>query len=301
MDPARRFKTALDELRMLMLGAEILFGFQFNAVFQDGFSDLRPVARWAMLAALLAMAAVIALVITVPSRHRIADGGRVTIPARRFADTIAGLALVPFAVSLGLDMFIVLDAPFGPIVSTAGGTGFALLAILFWFGAVAVWRPARETHMTEAHVPLETRIEQMLTEARVILPGAQAMLGFQLIAMMTSAFDDLPRASQVVHGGALAAVALSIVALIAPAAIHRLSFEGEASHRFLRIGATLVGAALMPLALGIAGDIYVAGTRIGGSTAVGLIAAVAAGLAMAALWYVYPLALRPQARAKGAA
>lgn len=301
MDPARRFKTALDELRMLMLGAEILFGFQFNAVFQDGFSDLRPSARWAMLAALLAMAAVIALVITVPSRHRIADGGRVTIPARRFADTIAGLALVPFAASLGLDMFIVLDVPFGPMVSMVGGAGFTLLAILFWFGAAVVWRPAREMPMTEAHVPLETRIEQMLTEARVILPGAQAMLGFQLIAMMTGAFAELPRASQVVHGCALGAVALAIVALIAPAAIHRLSFEGVASHRFLRIGATLVGAALMPLALGIAGDIYVAGTRISDSTAVGLFAAVAAGLVMAALWYVYPLALRPQARAKGAA
>jgi hypothetical protein len=33
--------------------------------------------------------------------------------------------------------------------------------------------------------PLATRIEQMLTEARVVLPGAQAMLGFQLAIVLT--------------------------------------------------------------------------------------------------------------------
>ena len=35
--------------------------------------------------------------------------------------------------------------------------------------------------MKTTATPLHTRIDQMLTEARVILPGAQAILGFQLI------------------------------------------------------------------------------------------------------------------------
>ena len=44
----------------------------------------------------------------------------------------------------------------------------------------------------EEQTPLKTKIEQMLTEARVVIPGAQALLGFQLIAVLTKAFADLP-------------------------------------------------------------------------------------------------------------
>jgi hypothetical protein len=37
---------------------------------------------------------------------------------------------------------------------------------------------------------LKSKIEQMLTEARVIIPGGQALLGFQLIATLTKAFNE---------------------------------------------------------------------------------------------------------------
>ena len=40
--------------------------------------------------------------------------------------------------------------------------------------------------------PLETQVEQLLTEARVIIPGAQALLGFQLTVTLTRAFQQLP-------------------------------------------------------------------------------------------------------------
>ena len=42
---ARRVKTALDETRLLILGAEILFGFHLNGAFQNGFNGLAPHAR----------------------------------------------------------------------------------------------------------------------------------------------------------------------------------------------------------------------------------------------------------------
>jgi hypothetical protein len=46
--------------------------------------------------------------------------------------------------------------------------------------------------MQVANTALATKVEQLLTEARVIIPGAQALLGFQFIAMLTSGFDRLP-------------------------------------------------------------------------------------------------------------
>jgi hypothetical protein len=85
-------------------------------------------------------------------------------------------------------------------------------------------------------VPLPRRIDQMLTEARVILPGAQALLGFQLAVALTQGFDGLPPASKALHAGGLGFVALSTVLLMAPAAYHRIVYDGDASKRFLETG-----------------------------------------------------------------
>jgi hypothetical protein len=40
-----KLKTALDESRLLILGAQVLFGFLFQAVFQDLFKEVPPVSR----------------------------------------------------------------------------------------------------------------------------------------------------------------------------------------------------------------------------------------------------------------
>jgi uncharacterized protein DUF6328 len=87
----------------------------------------------------------------------------------------------------------------------------------------------------------------MLTEARVIIPGAQALLGFQLTVTLTRAFEQLPFESKLAHAAALCCIALSIILLMAPAALHRISFGGEDSADFLRIGSV---SAPLPLALG---------------------------------------------------
>jgi hypothetical protein len=48
--------------------------------------------------------------------------------------------------------------------------------------------------MATTQTPLGTKIEQVLTEARIIIPGAQALFGFQFVAMLTTGFDRLPPA-----------------------------------------------------------------------------------------------------------
>jgi hypothetical protein len=40
MSLSKKVKTALDETRLLILGAQVLFGFQLNGAFQEGFADL---------------------------------------------------------------------------------------------------------------------------------------------------------------------------------------------------------------------------------------------------------------------
>ena len=97
------------------------------------------------------------------------------------------------------------------------------------------------------------------------MPGAQALLGFQLAVMLTDAFGALSFGPKLVHTLALGCIALAVILLVAPAAFHRISFSGENTEGFYLFGSALVITAAAPLAAGIAGDLYVAVTRTFGS------------------------------------
>jgi hypothetical protein len=129
----------------------------------------------------------------------------------------------------------------------------------------------------------------MLTEARVVLPGAQALFGFQLAIVLTQSFEQLPTAWMIVHATSLFLVAFAVVLLMAPAAYHRIVYAGEDSEDMHRVGSVLVTAATVPLALGLAGDVYVVVTKIIGSPTAGLIAGSLALVLLIGLWHVYPL------------
>lgn len=146
-----------------------------------------------------------------------------------------------------------------------------------------------ERTRTSSGTPLPKKIEQMLTEARVVLPGAQALFGFQLAIVLTQSFEQLPAASKLIHAAAIFLVVLAVVLLMAPAAYHRIVHAGEDTQDMYRVGSWLVTAATLPLALGLAADIYVVIAKIAGSPAAGWIAAVLSVIALIGLWYVYPI------------
>ena len=131
------------------------------------------------------------------------------------------MALLPFAVSLGLGFYIVFDHVFGVTAAFVAGSAFCLLAGTFWYGlGFSLRRKSRSRAMQEERpTPLATKIEQMLTEARVILPGAQALLGFQLTVTLTKAFGQLPDSLKLFHVASLCCVAGAIILLMTPAAL----------------------------------------------------------------------------------
>jgi hypothetical protein len=137
--------------------------------------------------------------------------------------------------------------------------------------------------------PLHAKIEQMLTEARVVLPGVQALFGFQLAIVLTQSFEQLPRASIIMHSASLFLSAIAVVLLMAPAAYHRIVYAGEDSDDMHRVGSALVTAATVPLALGLAGDVYVVITKIAASPVAGVAAGGLALVFLVGLWHVYPL------------
>ena len=134
----------------------------------------------------------------------------------------------------------------------------------------------------------------MLTEARVILPGAQALLGFQLAIVLTDTFEKLPSLPRLLHAAALMSVALSVALLITPAALHRIVWAGEDTEAVLAIGGRVTILALLPLAMGMAGDSYVVLSRALGSAAPAAVAATLVLLYLIGFWFAWPFVERFQ-------
>jgi hypothetical protein len=221
-------------------------------------------------------------------QHRIVEQGEDTIRIHRTSGLFASAALLPFGISLGLAVYIVFEHLYGEKVGMIAGVTFCAVAAFFWYFLEVVLKFLKEDDVMkrteEEPTPLPAKIEQMLTEARVILPGAQETLH--------RSFEELAASSRLIHIVSLCAVALSVVLLMTPAALHRITFAGEDTSLFFRIGSAFVIAAPLPLALGIAGDLYVATAKAAESTALGAGLGIGALVVLVTLWYALPLMLR---------
>jgi Family of unknown function (DUF6328) len=299
MKLSEKVKIALEETRILILGAQILLGFGFRGVFEVRFDQLAADARYADAVALVLLVCVIGLLIAPEPYHRIVEGGQDSGRLHRFATVVADLALLPFALALGLGLFVGAEGIFDDsAVSTAAGVIGAGVALALWYGLPRLRKRfvgERERMITRGQsneridTPLQVKIEQLLTEARVVLPGAQALFGFQLAIVLTQTFEQLPKASIVVHAASLFLVALAVMMLMAPAPYHRIVYAGENTEDMYRVGSALVTGATLPLGLGLAGDIYVVIAKISGSFAIGSFIAGLAFVFLIGLWYIYPI------------
>jgi hypothetical protein len=290
-------KTSLQELRMQMLGVQVLFGFQFQGLFQDHFNALPWAGRLSAGAGLALLVVVLGLLIAVPCQHRLTDAGNSTARVYLVSMRYATLALLPLAAAIGCDVLEATIEPFGRSLSMTLAVVTFLLATCAWYALGLILRLSgivspMVNDMQQTTTPLHSKIEEMLTEARVILPGAQALLGFQLIVMMTKAFEALPQSLRKVHLIALMSLALSVTLLISPAAVHRLTFNGQDDPRMHSIGSVLITAALLPLIIAISSDVWIAFARLFDLPSLSLAAAGSTLVVLLFLWYLLPLHLR---------
>jgi hypothetical protein len=109
------------------------------------------------------------------------------------------------------------------------------------------------------------------------------------VIVLSSTFEKLPASSRLVHGLALLAIALTVVLLVTPPALHRIVWAGEENEAVVRTGSGITILALLPLALGMAGDVYVVLARMIGMTTGAAVAAAIVLLALLGLWYGWPL------------
>ncbi|OWV97147.1 DUF6328 family protein [Rhizobium sp. R693] len=282
-------KTALDELRMLILGAQILLGFQFQAPFQDAFSSLSFLEKGIEVIVLCLMVMIIGLLITPSARHRIVERGEATSGFNGFVTRISLLALAPFALALGLDIGVAVNRGLGLTAGVAAGLLGGLAAIGLWYGPLLRDGKGDLSMATsDEKTPTVAKIDYVLTEARVVLPGAQALLGFQLAIVLTSGFADLSTSAKAFHCVALGAVALATILLVTPAAYHRIVYDGSNVAEFYHIASRFLLAATVFLALGLTADVHVVIGKVTQSQVFANATAAVAALMLFGFWHLWP-------------
>ena len=304
-----RIRNVLDESRMLILAAQIVLGLQFRSFFETGFDKLPLVTRLLKTCGLGLMLLALGLLIAPSAYHRIVERGEDTEDLHRYASRLLKWALLPFALGLGLDLFMAAEKIVGRKWGVAAGLLAFVAAVFFWYLLEMYMRRERAPEIREAQMEsknaeakgggdgrakLSDKIKHVLTEARVVLPGAQALLGFQLIAVLTESFDRLPDMSKYVHLASLGMIALTVVLLMTPAAYHRIVEQGEETEHFHRFASKMVVAALVPLALGLSGGVYVVVQKVTDSTLVSVVAALVTLAIFWELWFGITLYRRTQ-------
>ena len=149
MSLAEKTKTALDELRMLMLGTQILLGFQFQAPLQNDFETLTTHQKTIEVSVLCIMVVVIGLQITPSARHRIVEPGEATAAINRFITKIALATLFPFCVARAFDLYIAGARVAGLWLGILFGLAGFCIALGFWYGPLAVRHKERDALMED--------------------------------------------------------------------------------------------------------------------------------------------------------
>jgi hypothetical protein len=138
-------------------------------------------------------------------------------------------------------------------------------------------------------VSLDSAAKHILEECRMVLPGIQALFGFQLIAVFNEGFGEkLSEGEQALHLVAILLVTAAIALVMAPAAVHRQTQQREVSERFIWLSSRLVLAAMAPLVVGLSLEIYLVSRVIVEEEWIAAASAVAAFLFFALLWIALP-------------
>jgi hypothetical protein len=136
---------------------------------------------------------------------------------------------------------------------------------------------------------LNDAASHLLEECRTVVPGMQALFGFQLIAVFNSSFRELlSPAERILHLAAIVLVTIAIVLVMAPAALHRQTEPMAVSRRFITISSRLLMASMAPLTVGFCLDVYVVSRLVVETRAVAAIIAAGVLAVFILFWVVLP-------------
>jgi hypothetical protein len=137
------------------------------------------------------------------------------------------------------------------------------------------------------HKKIDDEMRNLIEEARVILPGLQALFGFQTIAVFNDRFDELAGYAKVCHLLGLAMVIISVAMTMTPATYYRAR-NGNATPVMARISSRMIRGAMAPLAVGLGLDMFTVIDVATGNVPISIGAGAATFVLLAYLWFVLP-------------
>jgi Family of unknown function (DUF6328) len=138
-------------------------------------------------------------------------------------------------------------------------------------------------------------VSHLLEECRMVLPGIQALFGFQLIAVFNQGFwERLDPFEQQLHLFAVGLVAIAVALVMTPAAYHRQLKHQAVSQRFVILSSRFLLWSMFPLMAAICLDWYVIAKMILLSSFLSLVSALLLFMMFVLPWFVLPRSNRLQ-------
>src|SRR3982074_963763 len=101
-------------------------------------------------------------------------------------------------------------------------------------------------------IKLDSAAAHILEECRMVLPGIQALFGFQLIAVFNDGFaEKLSAVQQRIHLASIILTVIAVALVMTPAALHRQIDPLSVTRRFIWSSTILLLLSLLPLAMSI--------------------------------------------------
>src|SRR5216684_1937656 len=148
-------------------------------------------------------------------------------------------------------------------------------------------RPSPPPEQHEA-LSLSAAARYLLEESRMVLPGIQALFGFQLIAVFSATFGErLSAGEQQLHLAATFLIAVAVAIIMAPAAYHRQAGPREVTETFVWLSTRLLLWSMWPLAVGVCLDFYLV-SRVILHSAVAPVLAGGLFAIFLGLWFLLP-------------
>ena len=129
----------------------------------------------------------------------------------------------------------------------------------------------------------------ILEECRMVLPGMQALFGFQLIAVFNTTFNEkLSPLEQKLHLLAIGLIVIAIALVMTPAAYHRQSGARSVTDKFVDTATRLLLLSMFPLMIAISLDFYLIARLVLHRTLLSALLSFLLLIVFSTLWFVFP-------------
>lgn len=138
-------------------------------------------------------------------------------------------------------------------------------------------------------IPQSEAVTHLLEECRMVLPGIQALFGFQLIVVFNPTFQEkLSGIERGLHLTAIGLIVIAIAMVMAPAAYHRQRDPRSISEEFVFVATRLLLFSMFPLMFALGLEFFLIARMITNRLTLSIVLALVVMSIFSTLWFLLP-------------